>query len=565
MRNLALATLILLAACRPPGPAPTVTSPSQHDHGGHDHGGHVHGGNGTALAPLLEGLGALHHPVTTSSPRAQRFFDQGLRLTYAFNHTEALRAFREAARLDPDCAMAHWGQALALGPNINDAMPAEREEQALTAIRAAQARAGGASDSEQAYIAALATRYGTPAGENREARNAAYTDAMQALATHFPTDADALTLYGAAIMNQIPWDYWETPDTPRAPTRAAIATLEAAIAVDPDHPGAHHYYIHIVEASSDPDRAEPSSDRLAALMPGAGHLVHMPAHIYVRVGRYADAVDANVEAIAADEDYIAQCRAQGLYPVGYYPHNVHFLWYAATEGGERAVALDAARKTGTKAPHDQLHDYVMLRDFLVAPMQALARFGRWDEILALPEPDDPFARGVWHHVRSLALTAHGRLADAEADIRALDAVIADPATAPLMAGWGAVPAPTVLQIARAVSVGRLAARRGRFDEAIVALHRGVALQDDLPYNEPPTWHQPLRHILGAILLDAGRADEAETVYRKDLEDHRENGWALFGLLQSLRVQAKEGEAEETETRFRKAWRRADFTLTASQF
>ena len=386
MRTRALAMLILLAACRPPSPDPSAMSPSRHDHGAH-----VHESNGTALAPMLEGLGTLHHPVTTSSPRAQRFFDQGLRLTYAFNHTEALRAFREAARLDPECAMAHWGQALALGPNINDGMPAEREEQALAAIRAAQAHATSASDAEQAYIAALATRYGTPTGEDRDARNAAYADAMQAVAARFRTDADALTLYGAALMNEIPWDYWETPDTPRPRTRAALATLEAAIAADPDHPGAHHYYIHLVEASTDPDRAEPSSDLLADLMPGAGHLVHMPAHIYVRVGRYGDAVDANIAAVAADEDYIAQCRAQGLYPVGYYPHNVHFLWYAATEGGERAVALEAARKTGTKAPHDQLHDYVMLRDFLVAPMQALARFGRWDEILALTEPDDLFA------------------------------------------------------------------------------------------------------------------------------------------------------------------------------
>jgi len=517
-----------------------------------------------ALAPLLEGVGTWSHPVATRSARAQRFFDQGLRLTYAFNHAEAIRAFDEAARLDPTCAMAFWGKALALGPNINDAMPAEREERALAAIRRAQGlAAAGASESERAYVDALARRYGEPAGEQRAERDAAYADAMADLARTHPEDADALTLSAAALMERTPWDYWEDPATPRPVTEQARAALEAAIALAPDHAGAHHYYIHLLEASAAPERAEASADRLATLTTSAGHLVHMPAHIYARVGRYGDAIDANVRAVAADEDYLTQCRAQGLYPVGYYPHNLHFLWYAATEAGASAVALDAARTTGTKAPPQELCHYPMLRDFLVTPMLASARFGRWDDVLALPAPDDAFARGIWHHVRSLALAAAGRVAEAEREVARMRALVGAPGAAETMVVWGAVPSSTLLRLAAHVSAGRIAARRGDHARAIRELEAAVRIEDALPYNEPPAWHQPPRHVLGALQLGAGRAADAERTYRQDLERHRENGWALFGLLQSLRAQGK--DASDVEERFRRAWARADVTLSASHF
>jgi tetratricopeptide (TPR) repeat protein len=459
--------------------------------------------------------------------------------------------------------MAYWGKALALGPNINDPMLPDREVRALEAVQKAVVLRHGVSEHERAYIDALALRFKAPAGEARAERDTAYADAMAEVVRRYPNDADALTLYGAAVMDLMPWNYWETPTKPRARVPEAMAALEAAIARAPNHAGAHHYYIHLLEASATPERAERSADQLATLTTSAGHLVHMPSHIYARVGRYGDAIDTNVRAVAADEDYIAQCRAQGLYPLAYYPHNVHFLWYAASEAGASKVALEAARKTGSKAPEDQLCHFVMLRDFLVTPMLALARFGKWDDILALPRPDDPFARGIWHHVRSLAFTAKGKLPGAASEIASMGPLIEDPAVNKSMVSWGAISGSTVLQLARHVSAGRLAARQKRYPKAIRELEAALKIEDTLPYNEPPVWHQPVRLVLGAVLLEAGRPADAERIYREDLTVHRENGWALFGLAQSLRAQHK-GTAD-VEARFRRAWTRADVTLTASQF
>jgi len=517
------------------------------------------------VAPRLQNLGTLHHPVTTDVEGTQPFFDQGLRLTYAFNHAEAIRAFREASRLDPDCAMAYWGEALALGPNINDPMPHERELEAYAAIQKAVRLKSHASERERAYIDALAARYSNREDADRAALDAAYASAMGELAKRYPDDPDAVTLYGAAIMETMPWDYWTADHQPRPGITDAIAAFEAVITSHPDHPGAHHYYIHVVEASRDPDRGVPSADKLGGLMPAAGHLVHMPAHIYVRVGRYADAYEANVRAIAADEDYLAQCQAQGLYPIGYYPHNIHFLWTAATFEGRSEIAIDSARKLADKVPHHALAEFHALEDFLVTPYYAFVRFGRWGDMLSEPLPADDlvFTRGIWHYGRGIAFTAIGQLSRAADELSSLEQLSRDPSLEDLVVNLA--PAEEILAIAAKVLAGELHAKQGHFDEAIRVLEEAVALEDGLPYSEPPPWHQPARHVLGAVLLEAARPGEAEAAYRADLEWNRDNGWSLYGLVQSLRMQGKTVEAAEVQEKFERAWARADVSLTSSRF
>jgi tetratricopeptide (TPR) repeat protein len=517
-----------------------------------------------SLAPLLEGLGTLHFPVTTRSERAQRFIDQGLRLTYAFNHAEARRAFQEAARLDPRCAMAHWGEALVLGPNINDAMPFDRELEAHAAVRRALRLAKHASPRERSYIEALATRYSDRKTRDRDALDRAYADAMAALTRRHPDDLDAATLYAEALMDLTPWDYWTKDGQPKGATLEVTRILESVIARQADHAGALHLHIHIVEASQQPERGLPAADRLGPLMPSAGHLVHMPAHIYIRTGRFAQAAEANVRAIAADESYLGQCRAQGLYPAAYYPHNLHFLWAATTFEGRSAEAIGAARKLGAKLTKEHTCGPASGQDWSATPLYALVRFGRWDEVLNEPRPSEKaFARAMWHYARGVALAAKRRFDEASRELAALEALVADPTLEDDTIGFD--PAPNVVRLAAKVVAGEIAARSGRLDEAVSLLRKAVALQDGLRYNEPPEWHHPVRHVLGAVLLQAGRPAEAEAAYREDLAENRENGWALFGLLQSLRDQGKTAEAGEVEARFRAAWKNADIVLTASRF
>ena len=517
------------------------------------------------IAPRLTGLGDLHYEVTTSSEDAQAFFDQGLRLTYGFNHMESIRAFQEAARLDPTFAMAYWGEALALGPNINDPMPHERQLKALAAIREAQERASGATEKEQDFIAALATRYTDDENADRAALDRAYADAMRELWRKYPTDPEAGTLFAAALMNTSPWNYWTEELGPRPGTDEVVEALERVLVQSPDHPGAHHYYIHIVEASADPSRGEPSADKLAELMPGSGHLVHMPSHIYLRVGRYAEASDSNVEAILADEDYIAQCQAQGLYPVGYYPHNIHFLWASSSLEGRSEVSIDAAEKTASRVPIDMAVQVPNLQWFLVTPLYAQVRFGRWSEVLTTPPPaaDMPFVTAIWHYARGVAFAARGQLERADDELAALEKIAATPEMEEF--NLNQATGRHILTLAANVVAGEIAAQDGRYDEAVDQLEHAVELQDDLPYMEPPTWHYPVRQSLGAVLLEAGRLEDAEAVYRKDLTYWPENGWSLFGLLQTLRASGRTREADEIEAEFERVWSRADVTLTASRF
>ena len=515
------------------------------------------------LAPELRGLGTLTMPVTTAVPAAQRFFDQGVRLLYAFNHPEALRAFREAARLDPTLAMAHWGQALAVGPNLNAPLTKENNAVALAALARARALKAHAGPRERALIDALAARFSANPRADRKKLDQVYADAMAKVAAAYPDDSNVQTLYADAIMNVSPWDYWQADGRAKPLPALAIATLERVLAADPNHAGALHYHIHALEASTEPERAETSADRLGSLMPAAGHMVHMPAHIYIRTGRYADAAEANVRAIEADENYLAQCQAQGLYPVSYYPHNLHFLWAAATFEGRGAVAIDAARRVAQKVPHHHAGALAWTADFPVTPMLAYARFGQWREALTEPKPParEPYAIGIWHYMRALAFTARRDLDRAAAEVAALETVLAHEAFTTTLKDYPMLP---VLQIASRMARGELQARRGNLAEGIRLLQEAATMEDALPYSEPPLWHHPPRQVLGALLLDAGRAAEAERAYREDLQRFRENGWSLFGLMRALEAQGRGEEAAAVKGRYEKAFVRADITLTSSR-
>ncbi len=517
------------------------------------------------IAPVLKGLGDHHHPVTTRSERTQMFFDQGLRLTYGFNHQEALRAFKEAARLDPDCAMAYWGWALVLGPNLNLVMQPEVVPQAYEAIRRALSLKKNVTERERDYIEALAKRYTDDPKADRTRLDEAYAAAMRKLHAKYPEDDDAATLYAAALMNLSPWNYWTKDGRPRENTPAVLATLEAVIERNPKHAGALHYYIHAVEAVR-PEQGEAIADLLRGLTPGAGHLVHMPSHIYMRVGRYADSFEVNTLAAKADEGYITQCRAQGIYPLNYYPHNVHFLAWAAIMDGRSAEALAASRKVASKVPEDYDGDvWALYQTFRSMPLYTMVRFGMWDRILKEPRPDERalFWTAMWHYARGMAYARTGKPMQARGELGAVEAIRDDPAIAGLMIGFNN--AKPVLSIAASVLAGEIASAQGRHDEAVRHLDRAVRLEDGLTYAEPPDWYYPVRHTLGAVLLEAGRADEAEVVYWEDLRQNRDNGYALYGLWRSLEAQGRSEEAAEIRKRFRAAWSRADVKLAASRF
>jgi tetratricopeptide (TPR) repeat protein len=521
------------------------------------------------LAPLLENIGELHHPVSTGSAMAQRFFDQGLSLYYGFNHYEADRSFQEAARLDPNLAMAYWGQALALGPNINDPLAdPDRLKRAYAAAQKALELKGHASPMEQALVEAAAVRYEAEEPEDRGGLNQAYADAMASVYKRFPDDPDVATLYAESIMDTMPWDYWTSDGKPRPGTEKVVAALETVMRHHPNHPGAHHLYIHAVEASHDPDRAVPSADTLGDLVPVAGHLVHMPSHIYIRVGRYDDAAEANRRAILADEDYIAQCRAQGLYPIGYYPHNIHFLWAALAMSGRGGEAMEVARKVASQHSDEHLHEpgFGFSHLLRATPLFSMVRFGAWDEALAEPAPsgDFPFPRGIWHFARGLAFAAKGDAGSAKKELENLQETAKDPSLKEDDI-FGGNTLDRLIAIASEYLAGEIAAKERRFPAAVAHLRKAVELEDALRYSEPPDWALPARHALGAVLLEANRAAEAEKVYREDLDRHRDNGWSLMGLAQALEAQGKTSEANSVRERFDEAWKSADVTLAGSRF
>jgi tetratricopeptide (TPR) repeat protein len=559
-----LSATVLVGLFQPiAGHAQTAPSPN-HQHYQKPPGYDQAAAPGMPVAPRLQNLGVHVFKVTTSSDRAQLFINQGLNLAYGFNHAEAGRAFAEAARLDPACAMAYWGQSLVLGPNINALMNADDEPKAFALAGKAIELKTNATPREQAYIEALAKRY-TGKASDRQTGDRAFAHAMSEMVDHYPDDLDARTIYAEALMDLRPWNYWSRDGQPYDETREVQKSLEYVIAKNPNHPGALHYWIHLWEPTDTPERAEVEADRLLTLMPGAGHVVHMPAHIYMRVGRHADVVKANQMAVLADEDYIAQCRAQGLYPLGYYPHNIHFIWMGATASGQRKLALEAARKLAAAIPDDALNTVPILQGFLVVPYWAMVRFGEWNEILADkgPHHDTTFTRGAWRYARAMALTAKGRLAEAGVELARLRTLVNDPSLkAPVTFSTNTGYA--ILRIAPEVVAGEIAARRKNWDAALLHLERAVRYEDALIYQEPPDWHAPVRENLGAVLLAAGRPDEAEAVYWEDLRKNPGTGWALFGLLQALKAQGKTDDATIIEQRFRAAWKDADITLTASR-
>ena len=517
----------------------------------------------TAVPPLFENLGSLHHPITTTSEQAQRYFDQGLRLVYVFNHEEAIRSFEVAAQQDPQAAMPYWGIALALGPNINSAMEKKDEGRAVEMVQKARQLADHTTRGEKAYIEALVARYVGRKGTKRRGLDEAYAKAMRSVAQQFPEDDDAATLFAEALMDLRPWDLWKPDGGPQPGTDEIVTTLESVLAQNPDHPGACHYYLHAVEASSQPERALPCAERLPGLMPGAGHLVHMPAHIYMRIGKYHEAVERNQQAVEIDQQYLAIRDQTGEYAEGYYTHNLHFLWASLAMEGRNVEAMKAARDLTATITVEEARKDRSKELYLPTPIFSMIRFGRWEELLReLPPPRElRLMEGMWRLGRGLALVATGRLPGAEGEHVALAGLTKqirrDHTTEEKTER-------ALLKIAERVLAGELAARRQRYDDAIRLFKEAIKMEEALPFSEPPLWPLSVRHHLGAVLLMADRPSEAEAVYHADLLSHPDNGWALTGLIQSLRAQKKDDQAAEAEDRFKKAWAHADFIPAASR-
>jgi tetratricopeptide (TPR) repeat protein len=521
----------------------------------------------SAAPPLFDTFGDLHRDIGTRVPEAQRYFDQGLRLAYGFNHEAAARAFAEAERLDPECAMCAWGQALVLGPNINLPMSPDLAADATTLALRAQQLAKNATPADQALIAALVKRYTTPAPADRKPLDEAYAQAMGEARKQFPDDDDIAALYAESLMDLTPWAYWNAQGQPTEYTDTIVTTLESVLKRNPRHIGAAHYFIHAVEASNEPQRAEPYADRLAALAPGSGHLVHMPAHVYIRVGRYHDATLSNLAASTADKAFLAVCRgSNGAYPLGYVPHNWHFAAMTAALHGSRTLAIEAADQTAQRTDPQQMEAMAFMQQFVVAPLFARVRFGEWQAILAQDEPPSQvaFPRAIWHFARGMALVRTDQPAQARKELQALQAIAKDPAMEKVVL-FDINRADRVLDVAQNMLAGEIALSTKQTKAGLDFLRKAVASEDLLNYNEPPDWPLPVRPYLGAALLDAGRAKEAVAVYEQDLKRFPENGWSLYGLAQAQKKLKLKDAAADSERRQAAAWQWADVKLVASRF
>jgi tetratricopeptide (TPR) repeat protein len=518
-----------------------------------------------AKAPLLQGMGNHHHAVSTKNAEAQQFFDQGVSLIYGFNHDEAERSFRRAAELDPNLAMAWWGVALAVGPNYNLPVDAAREKIAFEAIQKAQALSATATPSERTYIQALSKRYTSTQNPNYQQLAVAYKDAMRDLSKRFPDDLDAATLYAESMMNLRPWGLWSKDGSPSEGTPEILSVLESVLKRDPKHMGAVHYYIHAVEASPHPERGLAAANRLASMAPAAGHLVHMPAHIYIRTGDYESAVQTNQDAAKADEEYIRRTGAQGIYPMMYYSHNLHFIAAAAGMEGRYGEAKQAADRLATHV-RPMLKDAPMLEAFMTMPMAVELRFERWDDVLQIPQPpaDQKITSAIWHYARGMALAATGKPDQAEAEHKILIAVEnATPADA-IFAPPFNNKTTNILRIANNVLAAKIAAAKRDPATAVAQLRNAVTVQDSLNYGEPPDWYFPVREALGNVLLANGRAAEAEQVFREDLERNPRNGRSLFGLSESLKAEGKTYDAQLVRKQFEAAWSNAEMPLSAAR-
>jgi tetratricopeptide (TPR) repeat protein len=541
--------LLLLSACGKEAPPP-ATAPAN------------------AAAPhYFDDLGTLHRAISSKDPEAQRWFDHGLRLTYAFNHEAAGRSFAEALKHDPECAICYWGQALVLGPNINLPMQPDAVGPAFEASQRAMALQARASLNERALIDALAHRYEKEPPTDRKALDQAYAAAMRSVVQRYPDDLDAATLYAEALMDLSPWAYWDKQGQPTSPnTPELVGALESVLKRAPDHIGAAHYYIHAVEASANPERAEPYADRLAALAPGAGHLVHMPAHIYIRVGRYHDATLNNLKATEADANFLHFCRgSNGIYPLGYVPHNWHFMSMTAGLEGNSARALQAADETAKRADKTRLEQLNPMQVFLIAPYFLDTRFARWDRVLSeqAPPSELPYPAAMWHWARGRAHAGKGDLDAAGKELALVEAAARDPALEKLVL-WEINVAARVVAVAAADLRGAIAAARGDHAAAVAAYQDAAKAEDALNYNEPPDWMLPTRQFLGAEQLAAGKPKDAEQSYRDDLKTYPRNGWSLRGLELALAAQGRDDEAKATHEQFVEAWKNADVVIEGSR-
>lgn len=525
---------------------------------------HSHGTKPVPVKPagIEAGLGNINHPVTTKNAQAQAFFNQGLAYIYAFNHEESIKAFKRAAELDPNLAMAYWGAALAMGSNYNLPADSAALKEAYANLEKAQALAPKTSAKEQAYIKALSSRYATdPDKANLPALAVAYKNAMGELVRKYPDDLDAATLYAESMMNLRPWQLWTRDGQPAEGTLEIVAVLEGVLKRNPNHSGANHYYIHTVEASPSPERALPSAKRLGGIAPNAGHLVHMPSHIYIRTGDYAEAAQSNADAIVADKNYIKKYGAQGIYSMMYYNHNIHFLASANAMNGNYAGAIKSARDL-----HDNVKPLVaampMLEGFMPYPMVTLVRFRKWEVILREPVPAAGMniTAAFYHFARGVAFAERGAPADAEKELAALREKLK---VVPPDAPWGNSTAHMVLKVAEELLAGEVSLARGDGPAAIKSLRSAVDAEDLVNYAEPPDWDLPAREWLGRALLTAGRYDEAEMVYRAELAKHPRNGRALFGLVEALKKQKKDKDVRNLQTEFQQAWTKADTPLVVS--
>jgi hypothetical protein len=512
-------------------------------------------------ATLVTGVGEQHHPVTTKNPEAQQFFDQGLRYIYAFNHYEAARSFQRAAELDPKLAMAYWGVAEAVGPNYNDPASEDRFKQAHEAIAKAQGLSATATPGEREYIAAMALRFPADPKSNLKKAAEAYHDAMRELAKHNPDDLDAATLFAESGMNLRPWQLWNHEGMPEAGTDEIVTTLESVIKRDPNHVGANHYYIHAVEASNNPERALPSANRLAALAPGAGHLVHMPAHTYIRTGDFDAAEQTNVAAAKVDEAYIAATGSQGMYSMMYYSHNLHFIATAAAMEGRYADSWQAADKLAAHVAPG-VNEVPPLEGFMTVPIMVRVRFQKWDEILAMPAPDAAMktTTGFWHFARGMAFAGKGKVAEAQAEYKLVSDQQASTPPDEIFAMPINNKTKDVFIIARDALGAKIAVLKKDFPTAVAMLREAVTVQDALNYNEPPDWLYPERESLGAALLMKDDAAEAEQVFRDDLARIPRNPRSLFGLNSALKAQKRDYDAQFVDKQFQDAWKKADVQL-----
>jgi len=533
-------------------------SAAAQDHSSHDHTAHAKGHPVT----LVTGLGDLHHPVSTKNPQAQQFFDQGLRFIYAFNHDEAARSFQHAAELDPKLAMAYWGVAEAVGPNYNDPADPDRYKHAHDSMQQAVDLSASASASEQAYIHALAKRF--PADPKSDLKKAAeeYRDAMRQVVKEFPDDLDAATLFAEAGMNLHPWGLWHVDGTPEAGTDEIVSTLESVMKRDPNHLGAIHYYIHAVEASPTPERALAGANKLADLAPNAGHIVHMPAHVYIRTGDYEAAVKTNEQAAAVDRAYIKATGVQGIYPMMYYSHNLHFIAMCSAMNGNYAESMkNAELLVQNVGPH--VKEMPPLEGFMTIPVAVQIRFHRWDEILKMPQPDAAMktATVFWHFGRGLALAGTGKISEAEAEYKIVSE--AEAATPPDVIFQMPInnKAKDIMKISKDVLGAKIALAKKDNNGAIAMLRDAVTIQDTLKYGEPPDWFFPVRESLGAAMLMNGDAAAAEKVFREDLEKNLRNPRSLWGLHQSLITQKRDYDAGFIQKEFEASWKGGKQALT----